>query len=190
MAKAKSRAPIAHLDSADNANSPTIADAHFSNNDQIPGDTTHCGALNRGGSRCKARSLIGGNYCSIHSDPGRAAALGSKGGHRRAIFDPENLKEFEPPKTAADLLVLIAQSIVDARSGQLDPRVAWVISHLSTNFLRALELSVLERKVAQLEDRHNEAPEAGGTANLLPPVYDTVFQKLEERNKTLKEGKQ
>jgi hypothetical protein len=186
VAKAKSRTLIAPLDSANNANSQTIAHTDFSDRDQIPRDTTRCVVMKPDGSRCKARPLVGGNHCSFHSDPERAAALGSKGGRRRAIYDPSKLKQFEPPRTAADVMAFIGQSMADARSGELDPSVAWVISHLSTNFLRALQLAVLESKIAKLEHLHEEAREAGSTANVLPPAYDSAFEKLNE-NKHLTE---
>jgi hypothetical protein len=42
----------------------------------------------------------------MHS--GRAAELGRKGGRRRAVYSPEGLKEFAPPKTAAELRDLLA----------------------------------------------------------------------------------
>jgi len=71
----------------------------------------------------------------MHS--GRAAELGSRGGRRRTIYSPEGLKDFAPPKTAADLRDLIAQSIIEIRTGKLDPKLANSISYLGTGFLRA-----------------------------------------------------
>ena len=112
----------------------------------------------------------------MHS--GRAAELGSRGGRRRTIYSPQGLKDFAPPKTAADLRDLIAQSIVEIRTGKLDPKLANSISYLGTGFLRALEVSdldsrlrawkrgrsvtmnSLERRVEKLE-QHQFAPRAG-----------------------------
>src|SRR5215813_12139441 len=87
----------------------------------------------------------------MHS--GRAAELGSKGGRRRAVYSPDGLKDFAPPRTAADLRDLLAQSIIEIRAGKLDPKVANSISYLGTGFLRALEVSDLEIRLLALEVR-------------------------------------
>lgn len=95
----------------------------------------------------------GGGLCYFHANPDKAAELGSKGGRRRAAYRSENLTELEPPKTAADLRELLAQSIVDTRTGNLDPRLANSIAYLGTGFLRALEISDLEARLLALEAR-------------------------------------
>jgi hypothetical protein len=87
----------------------------------------------------------------MHS--GRANELGSKGGHRRRIYNPDNLKVFPPPQTAADLRDLLAQSIIEIRSGKLDPKLANSISYLGTGFMKALEVSDTERRLAVLEEK-------------------------------------
>jgi len=87
----------------------------------------------------------------MHS--GRAAELGSRGGRRRTVYSPQGLKDFTPPKTAADLRDLIAQSIIEIRMGKLDPKIANSISYLGTGFLRALEVSDLESRLRALEAR-------------------------------------
>jgi len=87
----------------------------------------------------------------MHS--GRAAELGKRGGRRRAIYSSEKLKKFAPPMNAGDLRNLIAHSIVEMRNGVLDPKVANSITYLRAGFLRALEISDLEDRVASLEVR-------------------------------------
>ena len=87
----------------------------------------------------------------MHS--GRAAELGSKGGRRRAVYRTDGVKDFAPPKTAADLRDLLAQSIIEIRSGNLDPKLANSISYLGAGFLRALEISDLETRLLALEVR-------------------------------------
>ena len=83
--------------------------------------------------------------------PGRAAELGRKGGHRRAIYAPYSLKEFAAPRDAAGLRDLLAQSIIDIRAGMLDPKIANSISYLGAGFLRAVELADIEARLAELE---------------------------------------
>jgi hypothetical protein len=110
-----------------------------------------CQQKKRDGSDCGARALSGKNSCALHSDPGRAAELGRKGGHRRAIYAPDRLKEFTAPRNAADLRDLLAQSIMDIRAGMLDPKIANSISYLGAGFLRAVELADIEARLAELE---------------------------------------
>jgi hypothetical protein len=90
----------------------------------------------------------------MHS--GRAAELGSSGGRRRAVYNPESLKQFSAPKSAADLRDLLAQSIIEIRSGKLDPKLANSISYLGTGFLRALEVSDVESRLAALEGQREQ----------------------------------
>jgi hypothetical protein len=113
-----------------------------------------CRKKKRDGSRCEARALTGAKYCALHSDPGAAASLGSRGGRRRAVYSPDGLKEFPVPKSAADLRDLLAQSIIEIRTGKLDPKLANSISYLGTGFLRALEVSDLEKRLEALEQAH------------------------------------
>jgi hypothetical protein len=68
----------------------------------------------------------------------------------RTVYGP-TLKEFEPPKTAAELRDILAQSIIEIRNRKLDPKLANSISYLGTGFLRALEVSDLEARLLALE---------------------------------------
>jgi hypothetical protein len=99
----------------------------------------------------------------MHS--GRAVELGSKGGRRRTVYSPENLKEFPAPKNAADLRDLFAQSITEIRNGSLDPKLANAISYLGAGFLRALEISDLEVRLLALEERKETADGKSATQN-------------------------
>jgi hypothetical protein len=103
-----------------------------------------CQATNKAGKPCGAPVIRGTKRCVMHS--GRAAELGSKGGRRRAVYNPEQLKEFSAPQSAADLRDLLAQSILEIRTGKMDPKLANSISYLGTGFLRALEVSDLETR--------------------------------------------
>jgi hypothetical protein len=40
------------------------------------------------------------------------------------MYSPGDLRKFDAPKTAADLRDLLAESIVEIRSGKLDPKIA------------------------------------------------------------------
>ena len=124
---------------------------------------TKCRAKNKTGKPCGAPAVEGTARCVMHS--GRAAEIGSKGGRRRAVHCPDQLKQFPPPKTAADLRDLLAHSIVEIRGGKLDPKLANSISYLGAGFLRALELSDLEARLAALEARAEESNGNPKTSN-------------------------
>jgi hypothetical protein len=108
-----------------------------------------CREKNKAGNPCGAPAVEGGNHCVMHS--GRAAELGSKGGRRRTVYNPDGLKKFAAPKTAADLRDLLAQSIIEIRTGKMDPKLANSISYLGTGFLRALEVADIEPRIEELE---------------------------------------
>ncbi len=110
-----------------------------------------CTYKKRDGKGCGAPALTDKSYCALHAEPGRAAALGSKGGRRRAVFSPGDLRDFAAPKTAADLRDLLAESIIEIRAGKLDPRVANALGYLGASYLRALEVSDVESRLDALE---------------------------------------
>jgi hypothetical protein len=71
------------------------------------------------------------------------------------VYSPDELAEVPAPKSAADKRDLIAQSIVELRKGLLDPKFANSISSLGAGFLRALEVSDLEQRLAALESQND-----------------------------------
>jgi hypothetical protein len=115
------------------------------------GEAMQCQHKKRDGKRCRAAALTGQTRCAMHAQPGRAAELGSKGGRRRAVCSPGDLKEFAAPNTAADLRDLLAESIIEIRAGKLDPRVANALGYLGASYLRALEVSEVEARLDALE---------------------------------------
>jgi len=114
-----------------------------------------CTAINKLGAPCGAPAANGGRFCVMHS--GRAAELGSKGGRRRAMFSPDRLKPFPAPRTAADARDLLAQSVVELRAGELDPRIASSICSLVAEFLKTLELCTIEDFIEPLERERAQA---------------------------------
>ena len=110
-----------------------------------------CKHKKRDGKRCGAPALTGQTRCAMHAQPGRAAELGSKGGRRRVVYSPGDLKDFAAPKTATDLRELLAESIIEIRAGKLDPRVANALGYLGASYLRALEVSDVESRLDALE---------------------------------------
>jgi len=116
-----------------------------------------CQKTKRDRSQCGAHALTGEKYCALHSEPGKAALLGSKGGSRRKVYGQDGIEVFPAPKSAADLRDLLAHLIVEIRSGKVDPKLANSISYLGTGFLRALEVSGLEKRLDALEQAQKSA---------------------------------
>jgi hypothetical protein len=100
--------------------------------------------------------LSGKKYCLIHSERGKAAELGRKGGRRRTVYSPDGLKDFPAPKTPAELLVLLAQSMLDVRMGRMDSKRGTTLAYMAVAMLKAMDLSE-ERK---------------------PPAYPNIYRGL------------
>ncbi len=62
-----------------------------------------CKQKKQDGKRCGARALTGKNRCAIHAEPGKAAELGSKGGRRRAVYRPGDVREFAARETTEEV---------------------------------------------------------------------------------------
>ena len=61
------------------------------------------------------------------------------------------LAPLDAPKTAEDVLRLLAQTISDVRTGAIDPRTAGVLCMVCSSYLGAYETVELERQVRALE---------------------------------------
>jgi hypothetical protein len=127
------------------------------------------------GKRCGASALTGQERCSMHADPGRAAELGSKGGRRRAMYPFTDLKEFAPPKTAADLRDLLAESIIEIRLGKMDPKIANALGYLGASYMKAIEVSEVQQRLTALESRQR--------------IEERAFLQSSPMDKSLKEQK-
>lgn len=114
-----------------------------------------CTAITRSGKPCQAPPTGGTKppRCLMHQ-PGKASLMGMLGGKRRTVFSPEGLASFTPPESAADLLPLIAASIVELREARLEPKLAQALSSLVNGFLSTLQLSDHEARIKTLEARH------------------------------------
>lgn len=114
-----------------------------------------CIALARSGQRCQSAPLQGKTRCLFHSG-NFARELGAKGGRRRAVFNPANLEPMTAPRSAADLLLLLSQTILEVRAAKIDTRAANSIAYLGASLLRAIEISDLTARLKRLEDRQRE----------------------------------
>lgn len=122
--------------------------------------TLRCSEKSASGQPCKAAPLRGKMRCSFHSGD-NAKRLGSRGGHRRAIYGPENLEKVGAPENALDMKRLLALTIMEVREGKLDPKIANAIGFLSASFLSTLEVADFHEKLTTLWERDQKpAPES------------------------------
>jgi hypothetical protein len=112
-----------------------------------------CTSRKRDGSRCRANSVSGSDRCFLHSKPGAAATIGREGGRRRKIFDPTKLTRFARPKTAGELFVIAAETLVDVRQGRVDAKVGNAVAQLAMTCQSLLKVCDLEMRIARLEEK-------------------------------------
>jgi hypothetical protein len=112
-----------------------------------------CEHIKANGKRCQARALVGSRWCFFH-DPSKAQArkdARQKGGERSrkpTITLPIGAAG-PSPKTVAEVVELLAETISQVRTGAIDPKVANATGYLANVQLRALQDSELARKVEE-----------------------------------------
>jgi hypothetical protein len=114
-----------------------------------------CQARNKNGDACGADAQLGKTLCVFH-DPAHAAdgrrartAGGIQRSRAAAVLPPDTPDH--PLGNSKDVSELLAKSINQLRTGQLDPKVATGVGYLSTVLLRALEQGPTEQRLAHLE---------------------------------------
>jgi hypothetical protein len=111
-----------------------------------------CCARTKLGNECRAAAVVGTQFCALHGDPERAAALGRMGGLKNRHYVDTEEVIITPPSTPEDVKNLLAQAIVDVRAKRLDPRSASTITYMSSALLRAFESTDLQQRIARIEE--------------------------------------
>ena len=95
-----------------------------------------CKAMTKAGSPCAAPAIKGGQFCSLHADPERAAELGRKGGMGNRHIYQNDGKEVTAPESASDVKNLLAEVMAEIRAGKMDPKLGTTLGYLGTSLLR------------------------------------------------------
>ncbi len=131
---------------------------------QQPTTSGKCQATTKAGRHCAAPAVRGENYCSLHSDPNRAAELGRKGGARnRKVYDCD-VRNVSVPESAGDVKRMLAETMADIRAGRMDPKLGSTLGYLGMALLRAFEVADFEQRLERLEHRNeleNQAEQTG-----------------------------
>jgi hypothetical protein len=113
-----------------------------------------CRHIKRDGSRCRANTRHGSEFCFFH-DP--ASALARDAARKAGGIERSRKAAVLPPDTpnksvtgAADVVDLLAETINQVRRGELDARVAYTIGHLAGILLKARHEQI-EKRVERLE---------------------------------------
>jgi len=69
-----------------------------------------CKAMTKAGGFCAAPAMKGGQFCSLHADPGRAAELGRKGGMGNRHVYQDDGKEAPAPHTLIQCNLVIERA--------------------------------------------------------------------------------
>ena len=156
-------------------NVAAVGDCGAGQEDHPPG-TGQCIHRKSDGTPCKAKTLIGSDYCFFH-DPNlaveRKAAQVSGGRERarRANVLPAGTPEM-PVGTAADIISLIGDTINKVRRGELEVSLANSVGYLAAVVLRAHQRDDVDQRLARLESilaRRRQTYEAGSEVEFVDP---------------------
>jgi hypothetical protein len=114
-----------------------------------------CEVRKKDGSLCGANRQRGKQVCVFHdptkqADGRRARRAGGLARSTLARVLPADTPPI-PLNSSKDVVGLLAESINQARRGELDPRVANTIGFLSGVLLKALEQGLVEERLLKVE---------------------------------------
>ena len=122
-----------------------------------------CKAITNSGKPCQANAQTGKSYCFLH-DPEKVEAVKaarSKGGASLKVIDPKRFKPWRGmggdvtvlrSPSPQDIVNLLADTIDEVKTGQIDPRVANAVGYLAGSILKAVELTTFDERLAALEE--------------------------------------
>jgi hypothetical protein len=125
-----------------------------------------CSARNRRGKRCGAWAVREASQCALHSQPGRAAELGSKHGSalRARLQGDVVYLPYRPLKNAEQVCEMLEETINRVRQGLLDSGTAHTIGFLAGTYLKVHEQAQIEQ--AARAARENP-----------PNIYQAIFDR-------------
>lgn len=119
------------------------------------GNPQHCKAITRAGQPCTAYAVANSNFCFAH-DPGRSQArkaarqAGGRARHGRRLETSGNSEPVQI-RSITDVVMLLEKTINDALSLENSLQRARTVGYLAGVFIKAFEVSELERRIEILE---------------------------------------
>lgn len=123
-----------------------------------------CQAITKNGKSCQANAQNGSDYCFLH-DPEKAEAAKTariKGGSSIKVLDPKQVKPWRggmagevtvlQSPTPQDIVNLLADTIDEVKTGQIEPRVANAVGYLAGAIMKAIELEAFNDRLSAIEE--------------------------------------
>lgn len=112
-----------------------------------------CKATKEDGEQCNANAMNGSDFCYTHnpdiSDEEKKEAQ-ARGGQNRALMIDNPLPEI-PVAKADDVVLLLADTVNQVRTGKMNVKIANCLGTLSGQLIKALELAKYADKLDLLE---------------------------------------
>jgi hypothetical protein len=111
-----------------------------------------CKRTKKNGETCKARALIGTNYCYFHSNiisKKEKKEVRSRGGKHKLI-KCTGLQQNEI-NSIQDVKKLLSSIINGIISNEIDIRAGTSISYICSNLIKCIEVSEIEKRIEILE---------------------------------------
>ncbi|MFW9942946.1 MAG: hypothetical protein ACFFFT_18060 [Candidatus Thorarchaeota archaeon] len=112
-----------------------------------------CVFIKNNGDRCEANSIHGSKFCYWHApeiDKEEKQIARRRGGYANRHIIKESLPEIRI-KNIKDIVNLLEDTINGVRSGNLEINIANSLGYLSSQLIKALEISDLERRLEEIE---------------------------------------
>lgn len=122
-----------------------------------------CKAFTKEGKACQAQAQIGREYCFIH-DPEKVEEVKtaqSRGGTSIKTIDPNQYRPWRGSRgdvtvlrspRPQDVVNLLADTIDEVKTGQIDPRVANAVGYLAGILVKALEVEAIDDRLTAIEN--------------------------------------
>jgi len=142
-----------------------------------------CKATTKRGKRCLAAATEGG-LCFFHANPNKASELGRIGGKSKRQFENETADPLPSLNNPVAVQDTVSRLIGEIYAGKLNPKIGSGLAPLLNLQLRAIETTVLERRISKLEKKLAEVPARKDDENYFsnPSARRELFQKLTGRN--------
>ena len=120
-----------------------------------------CKGKNKSGKPCGAAATAGG-LCFFHANPDKASELGRKGGRQKRHAAGDGGEPLPTLDNALAVRDTVARLIADVYAGKINPRIASGLAPLLNLQLRAIEITDMGRRLADLENKLAEEAEKKG----------------------------
>ena len=123
-------------------------------NSSLTSGGRECQFIKDDGTKCKAQSIRGSNFCFFHENNERVRLAAKKGGEkgRRKVLNSSDLSL----RSITDVIGLLETTTNEIRRGDLDRGIGNTIGYLAGILIKALETGDVEERLGNLEKLINQ----------------------------------